>query len=113
MASGLDGIDRIKRILPKLLHELHEVALDELDLVLETQLLDVLGRTANLESIVVQADDVDVGEPGDLTRRASDTTPDVQNAHARLETHLGGEVVLVTGERGVEGFALVESRKVE
>lgn len=113
MASSLNGIDRVKRILPKLLSELHEVALDELDLILKTQVLDVLGRTTDLESVVVQTDDIDVGEPGNLTRGSANAAPDVQNAHTGLETHLGGEVVLVTGERSVEGFAPVESREVE
>jgi len=97
MASGLDGIDGIKRVLSKLLGELHEVTLDELDLILKTQVLNVLGRTTNLESVVVQTNDVDVGEPGDLTCGTADTAPNVQNAHTRLEPHLGGEVVLVTG----------------
>jgi hypothetical protein len=113
MASSLDGIDGVKRVLPKLLSELHEVTLDELNLVLKTQVLGVLGRTTDLESVVVQTDNIDVGEPGDLSCGTPDTAPDVQNAHAGLETHLGGEVVLVTGERSDETLALVESREVE
>ena len=113
MASSFDSIDGVERVLPKLLGELHEVTLDKLDLVLEAQVLGVLGRTTNLECIVVQTDNVDIGKPGDLTCWAADTAPDVQNAHAGLETHLRGEVVLVTSERSSEGFALIESGEVE
>ena len=113
MAGSLNGIDGVERVFPKLLSEVHEVTLDKLDLILKTQVLGVLGRTTNLESVVVQTDDVDVNEPGDFTRGATNTAADIENAHAGFETHLGGEVVLVTGERSVEGFALVESRKVE
>lgn len=113
MAGSLDGIDSIERILAELVDKFHEVTLDELDLALETQILDVLGGTTDLESVVVQADDVDVGKPGDLTGGTTDTTADVENTHAGLEPHLVGEVMLVTGERGNEGFALVEPREME
>jgi len=113
MASSFDGIDGVERVLPKLLGELHEVTLDELDLILETKLLGVLGRTTDLERVVVQTDNVDVGKPGDLACWTADTTADVQNTHAGLETHLCGKVVLVTSERSSEGFALIESGEVE
>lgn len=113
MACSLDGINSIKRVLPELLGELHKVALDELNLILKTQVLDVLGRTTDLESVVVQTDDADVGEPGDLSRGTTDAAPDVQHTHTGLETHFEGEIMLVAGERGVEGFALVEPREVE
>ena len=113
VASSFDGIDGIERVLSKLFGELHEITLDELDLILETQILGVLGRTTDLESVVVQTDNVDVGEAGDLACWTTDTTSDVQNAHAGLETHLRGEVVFVTGETSGEGFALVEPTKVE
>lgn len=113
MACSFDSIDGVERVLPKLLNELHEVALDELDLILQTQILDILGGTTDLESVVVQTDDVDVGEPGDLTCGTADAAPDVQNPHSRLQTHLGGEVVLVTGKRSLESLALVKPREVE
>ena len=113
MACGLDGINSVEGVLPKLLSELHKVALDELDLILKTQVLDILGGAANLESVVVQTDDVNVAEPGDLACGAANATANVQNAHTGLKTHFEGEIVLVTSERGVEGLALVESREVE
>ena len=97
MASSLDGIDGIERILSELLSELHEIALDELDLILKSQILDVLGRTTDLESVVVQTDDINIGEPGDLACGTTNTTPNVQDTHTGFETHLCGEVMFVTG----------------
>ena len=113
MACGFDGINGIKRVLPELFGELHEVTLDELNLILKTQSVDQLGRTTDLEGVVVQTDDVDVGEPGDLSRGTTDAAADVENAHTGFETHFESEVMLVTGERSVEGLALVKSREVE
>lgn len=66
-----------------------------------------------MESVVVQTDDVNVGEPGDLTCGTADTAPDVENPHSRLEAHLGGEVVLVAGKRSFKSLAPVESGEVE
>jgi hypothetical protein len=113
VASRLNGINGIKRVLPKLTNEVHKVTLDKPDLILKVYFFGVFGCAADLESVVVQADDVDVGEPGDLTCGTTDTAPDIQNAHAGLETHPKGKVVFVAGERGVESFALVKSREVE
>lgn len=87
-------VNRIKAVLAKLLGERHEVALDERDLLLQPGLLRVLGRPRHLERIVVQADDIGVGEPRDLTRRAADSAPDVEDAHLGLDARLGGEEVL-------------------
>ena len=113
MASSFDGINGVERVLPKLLGELHEVTLDKLDLVLKAQILGILGSTTDLESVVVQTDNVDVGESSDLACWTANTAADVQNAHAGLETHLRGEIVLVTSERSSEGFTLIESGEVE
>lgn len=113
VAGSLDGINSIERVLPKLFGELHKVSLDKLNLILNAQVFDVLGRTTNLESIVVQTDDVDVGEPGDLPCGTTDTAADVEDTHTGLETHLEGEIMLMTSERSVEGLALVEPREVE
>jgi hypothetical protein len=113
MACGLDSINGVERVLPKLLSELHKVALDELDLILKTQVLDILGGPTNLEGVVVQTNDIDVAEHSNLACGAAHATANVQHTHTGLETHFEGEVVLVTSERGVEGLALVESREVE
>lgn len=45
-----------------------------------------------------ETNDGSVREPGDLTRGSSDSTSDVEDLHAGLETNVGREVVLVSGE---------------
>jgi hypothetical protein len=103
----------IKRVLSELFRELHKVALGVCDLILQARLLCVLTCPADLEVVVVQADDVHVRESCDLAGRAADTAADVEDAHAGLEGHGGGEVVLVAGKGGGESLALIESREVE
>ena len=73
----------------------------------------MLGSTADLVLVVVQADNVDVRETSDLTGGTADTTTDIEHAHTGAEVHLGGEVVFVAGEGGTEAFAFVETREVE
>lgn len=99
----------VEGVLAKLLRQLHEIALGKLQLVLETSVLGVLVRTADLVLVVVETDDVYVRKPCDLTRRSTDTAADIQHAHARLELHLRSEVVLVPRERRNERLALVEA----
>jgi len=139
--GGFDGIDRVEAVLAKDLRELHEVALDEGDLVGKARPGRVPPRAPDLEIVVVEPDDGHVRETSDLARRAPDTAPDVQDAHSRLEVHLAGEVVFVASNlhqrkkwsiwnhilegvregggglpityRLVEAFALVETGKVE
>ena len=71
------------------------------------------GIGPHLEVVVVQADDLDVGEASDLARRAANTAANVQDTHFGTEVHLRREVVLVAGERRGEALALVEAREVE
>ena len=73
----------------------------------------MLGSTADLVLVVVQANNVDVRETSNLTGGSTDTTTDIEHAHTGAEVHLGGEVVFVAGEGGTEAFAFVETREVE
>src|SRR6266404_3255962 len=103
----------VECVLAKLLGELHKVACHELDLILQTCILGVLARAANLEGIVVQTDDVHVRETCNFPCGATHATADIKDAHAGTKGHLRGEVVLVTGQGRDERFALVEAREVE
>jgi hypothetical protein len=131
MDGGLDGVDGIETVgleghllrhrsqtqraqrRRRELGAYHEVTLDELVLVGNSGQLRVVGRTLNLVVVVVQSDDIDIGEPRHLARRTADTASDVENGHARLQAHHVGKVVLVTGNGLVEALALVEPAEVE
>lgn len=113
MASGLDGINSIERVLSKLLSELHEVTFGKGDLVLETSLFGVLPSPLDLEVVVVQSDNVSVGELGNFPGGSTNTASDVEDAHTRFELHVCREVMLVAGKRVGEGFALVEAGEME
>lgn len=112
-AEKEDSLNRIEAVLSKLLHQVHKVALDELDLVRKTRLGRVLARATNLELVVVASNDVDVRKPSDLTSGTTNTASDVEDSHLGLELHRVGEVVLVAGDGLVEGLALVVASKVE
>ena len=109
----LDGVHRVERVLAKLLRELHEVPDGVRHGVRQARLRGELARAADLEVVVVEADDVHVRELRDLARGSADAAADVEHAHAGLEVHLEGEVVLVPRERLVEALALVVPREVE
>ena len=96
-----------------MLRELHEVADGERHAVREARLRGELACAADLELVVVQADNLHVRELRDLARGAANAAADVENTHAGLEVHLRGEVVLVPRERLVEALALVVAREVE
>ncbi len=103
----------VKRILSKLLSKLHEVPLDERNLVLQPHLLRVFASAANLEVVVVQADDLSIRELRYLACRTTDTTANVEDTHAGLDPHFVGKVVFVASKRGMEGLSLVEAREME
>ena len=88
----------IKVVRAELLDELHEVALDERDLVLEACVLGVLARAADLVFVVVETDDLHVGEARDLPSGTTNTATNVEDAHTGLEAHLGGKVMFVARE---------------
>jgi hypothetical protein len=98
----------------------------------------MLARALDLEVVVVEADDRRVREAGDLASRPTDTTANIEDSHAGLETELSGKVVLMPsklcrwariqhaaltnqyeqGKEGrtdssLEGFAGVEAAEVE
>ena len=104
---------RVKRIFAKLLRKLHKVTLDKLDLIFEASFLGVPTSTADLELIVVQADDVHIREARDFPGGAADAAADVEDAHPGTKGHLRGEVVFVASEGRRERLALVKARKVE
>ena len=103
----------VKGIFAKLFRKLHEVTLDKLDLFFEASVLGVPTSAADLELVVVQADDVHVHEARNLPGRAADAAADVEDAHPGTKGHLRGEVVFVASEGRRERLALVEARKVE
>ena len=103
----------IEVIFTKLLGKLHKVTLDKGNLILQTGLLGVVPCTTELEFVVVEADNLNVGKAGDFASGSTNTTANIENAHARAQTHLGGEVVLVAGQRSKEGLSLVEPGEVE
>lgn len=105
--GGLDGIDGVKAVGPKVLCELHKVGLDKVDLVREARSRSVLCCALHLELVVVEARDVRPAEPRNLARGPAHAAPDVEHLHSRLEAHLSGEVVLVACNGLVEGLALV------
>ena len=111
--GSLNRVDSVEGVLAELLYELHEVALDEGDLVLQPSGLRVLLCAADLVLVVVDTDDLDVREAGNLTRRSTDTATDVKDAHTWLQLHVGSQVVFMAGERRDEAFTLVETREVE
>lgn len=78
----------------------------------ETAFLSVLGRTLNLVVVVVEADNVDAGETGDLTGGTTDTAADIENRHTLAETHAVSQVVLMAGKSLVEVLSLVEAAEI-
>ena len=113
MAGGLDGVNSVKAVRTELLLELHEVALDEREVVRETGLGGLLASAANLELVVVDADNLGIGEAGNLASRATNTATNVKHAHAGTKAHHRREVMLVAGKSLEEGLSLVEATKVE
>lgn len=73
----------IKVILPKLLLQLHKVALHERDLALEARAFGVPPRALHLELIVIEPHDLDVRKARYRARGAADAAPDVEHAHPR------------------------------
>ena len=97
-ATVTRALTSIEATLAKLLAELHKVTLHKLDLVRQASLLGVLARTSDLEVVVVQAGNFGVAKPRNFTCRAANTTSNVENAHAWLEVHHRGKVVLMARE---------------
>lgn len=109
--GGLNGVDSIEGVVGEL--HLHEVTLDEVHLVGEALLLGVVGGTVDLVVVVVQTGDMSTAELDHLAGGTTDTTANIQNLHAVLETGLHGEVVLVAGDSLVEGLTVGETAEVE
>lgn len=109
--GSLNGVDGVEAVV--LEGHLHEVALDEVELLGQTLLGSVGGGAVDLVVVVVEASDVGARELGNLTRRATDTAANVQDPHALLDVHRVGEVVLVAGNGLVEGLAVGEATEVE
>ena len=57
----------------KLLHKLHKITLHELNLVLKTSVFGMLLGTGNLVLVVVQANDVHIGEASNFSCRTANT----------------------------------------
>jgi len=120
MLNSMDHMRRNRRrgtcvedIFTKLLRKLHEVALDKLDLVLQPSSLGIPMGAAELEFVVVQADDFYIRKTCYLSGGTTDATANVENTHPTAEGHLRGEIVFVASEGCGECLALVEAREVE
>lgn len=92
---------------------LHEVALDELVLIGQPAKFRVVRRTVDLVVVVVQSNDVDTREPSDLPSGTTDTTANIKNSHALSKTHHVCQVMLMTGDSLMKGFAFVEATEVK
>lgn len=103
----------VKRVLSKLLSKLHEVTLDKRDLGLQAHLLGIFTCAADLEVVVVQADDLSIRELRYLACGTTNTTANVKDTHAGLDAHFVGKVMFMASKRGVEGLPLVEAREME
>lgn len=67
----------------------------------------------NLVVVVVQANDVGVGEAADLTSWSSNTTSDIENEGVWLDSDLGSKEMLVSGNGLVETLSWVETAEME
>lgn len=113
VAGSLNGVNGVEAVGAELLLEGHKVALDKRNLVGETSASRLLASAADLELVVVDTDNVGVREASNLAGGTTNTTADVENAHAGAEANHGGEVVLVASKGLEEGLALVEATEVE
>lgn len=91
----------------------HKVTLGELELVGKSLLLSIVCRPLNLVVVVVEANDVGASELDNLPSGTSNTTSDIQNAHALLDVDHVGEIVLVTGNGLTERLVICEAAEVE
>ena len=107
----LDRVHSIERV--RLKRHLHEISFDELVLIGETGLLSVVGRTLDLVVVVVETDNIYVREARHLAGGATDAAADIEDLHARLQTHHMCQVVLVARDRLAEALAPVEAAEVE
>ena len=87
MTCRFNGVHGVKAVFAKLLLQLHKVTLDKRGLVLQLRLGRVLVGTIHLVGIVVDTDNGHTGKASDFTRRATDTTADVEHAHAWTQIH--------------------------
>ena len=76
-------------------------------------LLGISSCTFNLVIVVVQADDVDIGELDNLSCRASNTAAHVEHSHVVIQAHLVCEVVLMAGNGLAEALAIGKATEVE
>lgn len=113
VARSLNSVHCIEGVRTELFCELHEVALDKGDLVLQSGLLCVPLCARNLILVVVETDDLDSGKASDLTSWSTDTAADIEDSHLWLESHGVGKVVLMASECLLESFSGVVSGEVE
>lgn len=76
-------------------------------------LLGISRCAFNLVVVVVQSNDIDVGELDDLSSRSSNTAANIKHPHVIVQAHLVGEVVLVAGNGPVEALAIGKAAEVE
>ncbi|KAH3671007.1 hypothetical protein OGAPHI_000718 [Ogataea philodendri] len=111
MHSGLDRVHSVETVWFKV--HLHEVALHKRELVVQLELLGVVVGSLDLVVVVVQTNNLTVGEPSDLSGRASNTASDIQHLHVFAESHLQSKVMFVSGHGLSKGLTFVVSGKVE
>ena len=112
---GMDGgLDSVAGVIGSILQgHVHEVTLDKVRAVLESKSVGIATGTRDLVVVVVEAGDVGSGEVTDLAGGTTDTTADIEDLERGLDTHVGGQVVLMTGHGLLEGLTRAESAEVE
>lgn len=109
--SRLDGIHGVEGVVRE--PHLHEVALDEAQLVREALPGSVARRALDLVVIVVQANHVHASELDHLAGRSTHTAAHIQDPHVLLQAHLERQVVLMAGNGLLEGLSVREAAEME
>ena len=91
----------------------HEITLDELQLIRQTLLLRISCRTLDLVIIVVQSGNVCTSEFCDFSGRATNSAANVEDFVSVFDANLAGQVMFVTRNGLVKGFAVCEAAEME
>ena len=76
-------------------------------------MLCICGSPIDLIIVVIQSDDVHVGEFDDFSGRSTYTATDVQDGHSVSQAHHMREIMFMTRNGLVESFAICETAEVE
>ncbi|KAH3682421.1 hypothetical protein WICPIJ_006607 [Wickerhamomyces pijperi] len=88
MNSGFNGVNSIKGSFWEI--HLHEITLDEFQLLFQVELLSVVVGLLDLVIVVVQTGDMSTSESGNFSSWATNTTTDIKDLPAFFDTNLAG-----------------------